>query len=348
MSNLTKSSRPNSTEKTKVRTKFPRKMFTVSEDAIIIRCVALYGTDNWNLISQFLPGRSIRQLRERYNTYLKPGTLDTPWTPEEDILLSQKVKEFGKHWKTISQFFKGRNQNNIKNRWNFHLKGGEALKNINNNSIKEEPPKNINYKNLDNMNENINSDRIDNNETNNNYNVNNSLINTYNNSNPNLNTNDINDNKININLNININNNKNIDNNTFENDSNKTTIINVFDPDQNLKDTHFHIPNYNYINNINQQLHDNQDITSNQDDVNNEHLLVMPLLNSNQKNNDFQPQQSINSQAVNNELTEAFNVDGFEDFYNDTCSDVFNNFQFDHAKSNSNYDSEQPQIKKNE
>lgn len=104
-----------------------KKKFTVNEDALLIKYVSLFGDNNWKLISKYFKNRNTRQLRERYTLYLKPGIVDTPWTHEEDLLLSQKIKEIGKHWSLIAKYFKGRNQNNIKNRWNFHLKCGANL-----------------------------------------------------------------------------------------------------------------------------------------------------------------------------------------------------------------------------
>ena len=104
-----------------------KKKFTVYEDALLIKYVSLFGENNWKLISKYFTNRNTRQLRERYTLYLKPGNLDTPWTHEEDILLYQKIKEIGKHWSLLAKYFKGRNQNNIKNRWNFHLKCGTNL-----------------------------------------------------------------------------------------------------------------------------------------------------------------------------------------------------------------------------
>lgn len=115
-----------------------RKMFSIQEDALLINCVSLFGENNWKSIIKYFPNRCTRQIRERYNSYLKPGILDTPWTHEEDLLLSQKIDEFGKHWSMIAKFFKGRNQNNIKNRWNFHLKGGKILKIENNKNINDQ------------------------------------------------------------------------------------------------------------------------------------------------------------------------------------------------------------------
>lgn len=102
--------------------KYTKKMFTVAEDAIIIQCISYYGTNAWSTIASFLPHRTARQIRERYNTYLKPGISSDPWTKDEDRILVEKVHELGTKWKKIAEFIPNRSQNSIKNRWNFHLK----------------------------------------------------------------------------------------------------------------------------------------------------------------------------------------------------------------------------------
>ncbi|KAH0794475.1 Myb-like DNA-binding domain containing protein [Histomonas meleagridis] len=102
--------------------KFSRRSFSVEEDAIIIKCVALFGDKAWKEISKYLPDRTPRQISERYCTYLKPGISFEPWTKAEDDLLRQKVNELGTKWKLISTYFPNRSQNNIKNRWNSYVR----------------------------------------------------------------------------------------------------------------------------------------------------------------------------------------------------------------------------------
>jgi hypothetical protein len=61
--------------------------------------------------------RNARQCRERYKNYLSPQFHNDPWTPAEERLLTEKVKELGQKWSKIATFFKGRSDVNVKNQW---------------------------------------------------------------------------------------------------------------------------------------------------------------------------------------------------------------------------------------
>ena len=94
-----------------------RKSFSPKEDERLKMLVAKYGTDNWSAIEKEMPGRNVRQCRERYKHYLSPEISQQPWTPAEDELLLAKVNEIGSRWVTISKFFNNRTDINVKNRW---------------------------------------------------------------------------------------------------------------------------------------------------------------------------------------------------------------------------------------
>ena len=98
-----------------------KRSFSPQEDQRLIDLVNLFGISNWKVISQNFPGRTQRQCRERYKTYLAPGISKDPWTPEEDELLKQKFDEYGPKWSVISKYFIGRTDNNLKNRYNNHI-----------------------------------------------------------------------------------------------------------------------------------------------------------------------------------------------------------------------------------
>lgn len=95
-----------------------RRVFTISEDKIIIKCVSSSKFDNdWESVARLLSSRSARQCRDRWMYYLSPSNNLAPFTPDEDQLIVQKVNEMGKKWSQISKFFNGRSDNSIKNRW---------------------------------------------------------------------------------------------------------------------------------------------------------------------------------------------------------------------------------------
>ena len=108
-----------------------RRNFTPEEDQRLILLVKKFGTNNWKQVSRNMYCRSPRQCKERFTTYLSPDVNLNPWTPEEDNLLMALYDKFGSKWVKISKFFKGRRDNNLKNRWYTHL---SKLKSINKNA----------------------------------------------------------------------------------------------------------------------------------------------------------------------------------------------------------------------
>ena len=72
--------------------------------------------------------RTLRQLEDHYNNYLRPGINKDPWTYEEDLLLLNMMKVYGKDWNSIEGKFKGRTHNQIKNRYYGRLKRIEDKK----------------------------------------------------------------------------------------------------------------------------------------------------------------------------------------------------------------------------
>ena len=99
-----------------------RRNFVKEEDERLSFLVQQYGTNNWELIASMMPFRNARQCRDRFRNYLSPKINLKKWTKEEDLLLINKYHELGPKWVHISQFFEGRSDNNLKNRWYTHLK----------------------------------------------------------------------------------------------------------------------------------------------------------------------------------------------------------------------------------
>ena len=114
----------NETQKTESEQKETKRKtknaFSEKEDQQLKTLVDQYGLKNWPTIAKFLPNRSPRQCRERYNLYLREDLSNTPWTNDEDALLIRLVAKFGHKWSKMTQNFPNRTANNIKNRFKQH------------------------------------------------------------------------------------------------------------------------------------------------------------------------------------------------------------------------------------
>jgi hypothetical protein len=95
------------------------RTFERHEDELLIELVKKYGTDSWNSIAASLGNRTARQCRNRYTLFLASGINSAAWTPEEDDLLKEQYERVGPKWAILRQFFPGRTDLNIKNRFVF-------------------------------------------------------------------------------------------------------------------------------------------------------------------------------------------------------------------------------------
>lgn len=101
-------------DKVKRRT---RAKFLPEEDEKLRALVAELGEDSWEIVASRLPGRNVRQCRERWKHYLSSEKPKEPWTPLEDELLLKKVQEMGGKWTKIARCLKGRTDLQVKTRW---------------------------------------------------------------------------------------------------------------------------------------------------------------------------------------------------------------------------------------
>jgi hypothetical protein len=108
-------------------TKKYRYVFTAKEDEMLERLVHQFGLNAWDHIAQELPGRSSRQCRDRWISYLAPEVNRSPWSSEEDALLFDLIQIHGTRWGVLAGFFCSRTQNNVKNRWDTILRKAKNL-----------------------------------------------------------------------------------------------------------------------------------------------------------------------------------------------------------------------------
>jgi hypothetical protein len=94
-----------------------RKLFSPGEDRQIVDWVNEHGTENWSALVKMMPGRTAHTIGERWRNRLAPHIRKDPWTLEEDQMLIAKMEELGPRWAQIAQFFPGRPQSQIRNRW---------------------------------------------------------------------------------------------------------------------------------------------------------------------------------------------------------------------------------------
>jgi hypothetical protein len=94
-----------------------KKKFTDAEDEQLRYLVSLYGASQWKNVAWGMNGRTVRQCRERWKYYLEPGIKREEWDEAEDKTLMQKYDEMGPKWAQIAQFFSGRTDIDLKNRF---------------------------------------------------------------------------------------------------------------------------------------------------------------------------------------------------------------------------------------
>ncbi|KAJ8715613.1 hypothetical protein PYW07_010095 [Mythimna separata] len=91
--------------------------FLPEEDAVILNCVERFGT-NFKRMVDYLPGRSMVQIRARYQV-LSKMRVSTVWTVEDDKKLIQLMRnqESTMNFSTATQYFPGRNRTKIRTRY---------------------------------------------------------------------------------------------------------------------------------------------------------------------------------------------------------------------------------------
>ena len=100
-----------------------RRPWTPEEDSAIRSLVEELGVKNWSLVATELAQRfairhrSGKQCRERWHNHLDASIDKKPWTQEEDNLIFELHKDFGKSWSKISEHIPGRTDNSVKNRF---------------------------------------------------------------------------------------------------------------------------------------------------------------------------------------------------------------------------------------
>jgi hypothetical protein len=112
--------------------KLTRSRFLPDEDALLRTLVSTYGTHSWEEIAKRIPGRNVRQCRDRWFHYL--GDLPTrySWSVEEDALLRRIIDRFNGSFEHVMAFFPNQTSQEIQRRWVLlkHKKSSEEQRTI--------------------------------------------------------------------------------------------------------------------------------------------------------------------------------------------------------------------------
>lgn len=113
-----------------IRKRRAGRRWTAHEDAVLKALVEKNGHRHWKKCArefQELSGsvRSDVQCLHRWNKCLRPGLVKGQWTPEEDAIIIQMIKENGGHhnvrWSVIAKKLNGRLGKQVRERWINHL-----------------------------------------------------------------------------------------------------------------------------------------------------------------------------------------------------------------------------------
>ncbi|PIA39506.1 hypothetical protein AQUCO_02600156v1 [Aquilegia coerulea] len=91
--------------------------WTIEEDKHLKVAVVLFGSKTWNKISQFVPGRTQAQCRERWVNVLDPSLNLARWTADEDFKLKAAIAEHGHCWRKVAEAVPPRTDNQCRRRW---------------------------------------------------------------------------------------------------------------------------------------------------------------------------------------------------------------------------------------
>jgi hypothetical protein len=85
------------------------------EDSTLRSLVEINGK-KWKVIAEHIPGRTAKQVRERYDRHLDPAIRHGPFNSEEDYFILAQHKRIGNKWSKIAKMMDHRTGEAVKNR----------------------------------------------------------------------------------------------------------------------------------------------------------------------------------------------------------------------------------------
>lgn len=96
--------------------KIKRTPWKPEEDVQVLDLLSKWGP-RWAKIATTLPGRTGKQVRDRYTNKLKPNIKKDEWTKEEEELFTNLCQQYGHKWSKIASFLPGRTEGQAKNKY---------------------------------------------------------------------------------------------------------------------------------------------------------------------------------------------------------------------------------------
>ncbi|CAD8080212.1 unnamed protein product [Paramecium sonneborni] len=97
-----------------------KRKWSIQEDKLLLEYYEEYGRQ-WIKIAEKLPGRTSKQVRDRYVNQINPTINHEQWNEEEDKTIMKEFKLNGPHWAQIAKLLNNRSENQVKNRFYYTI-----------------------------------------------------------------------------------------------------------------------------------------------------------------------------------------------------------------------------------
>ena len=91
--------------------------WTQEEKDLLKQWVDKNGPYRWSKCAEMIPGRNGKQCREHWLNHMGSNIKKGDWTIEEDAIIFECYKTYGKKWSQMTERLPGRTENSIKNRF---------------------------------------------------------------------------------------------------------------------------------------------------------------------------------------------------------------------------------------